>query len=280
MTTVANPRQAEAWNGPFGAHWATHHERYDTLVCGVNDALFAGAAIEAGDRVLDVGCGAGATTRIAARLAAHGHAVGVDISAPLLDRARALTAAEGVANVAYECADAQVHRFPSAGYDVAISRGGVMFFGNHAAAFRNLARALRPGGRLAFVCPRQAGPDSEEVRAFELFGKLLGEPDTDTAAAQIAMASLSDPTRIREVLQRYTDYEKVAVEPVAVETVWGRDAADAVDFLLSRRTGTSVAADTRAALEDSLRPYETERGVRLRGAVWLVTATRPGARRQ
>ncbi|WP_369250177.1 class I SAM-dependent methyltransferase [Streptomyces sp. R41] len=286
MTRIANSAQAQAWNGPVGTHWATHQERYDAMVSGVNDALFAGAAISAGDRVLDVGCGAGATTRIAARLAASGHAVGVDISAPLLDRARAITAAEGVTNAAYELADAQIHPFPRAGYDVVISRGGVMFFADHAAAFRNLAGALRPGGRLAFVCPRPAGPHIEESRALGLFGKLLeggdgdGEgTDGDIAAAQVAMASLSDPARIREALQGYVD---VTVTPVGVDTTWGRDAADAVDFILSRTPGRTVDAGTRAALEDTLRPYETNRGVRLRGAVWLVTAraiTKDGEKR-
>jgi SAM-dependent methyltransferase len=273
MTPNANSAQAQAWNGPLGTHWAAHQERYDTMLAGVNDALFAGAAIGAGERVLDVGCGAGTTTRIAARLAASGHAVGVDISAPLLDRARAVTAAERVTNVAYELADAQVHPFPAAGYDVVISRGGVMFFADHAAAFRNLARALRPGGRLAFICPQPAGPDAEESRALSLFGKLLDDPDPDTVAAHVAMASLSDPARIREVLHGYDD---VTVSPVELETVWGRDASDAVGFILSRTPGgRTVAADTRATLEDTLRPYETDRGVRLRAAVWLVTARTP-----
>lgn len=159
MTQIANFDQARAWNGAVGNHWASHRERYDTLVSGLNAALFDAAAITAGERVLDVGCGAGATTRIAGRLAAHGHAVGVDISAPLLDLARATTTVEGVTNVAYEFADAQTHPFPPAGYDVLISRGGVMFFADHVAAFRNLARSLRPGGRLAFVCPQPAGPE-------------------------------------------------------------------------------------------------------------------------
>ncbi|MFF2511164.1 class I SAM-dependent methyltransferase [Streptomyces sp. NPDC058086] len=269
MTQIANFAQARAWNGTLGNHWASHHERYDTLVSGLNTALFDAAAIASGDRVLDVGCGAGATTRIAGRLAAHGHAVGVDISAPLLDRARATTAAEGVTNVAYEFADAQIHPFPAAGYDVLISRGGVMFFSDHAAAFRNLSRSLRPGGRLAFVCPQHAGPEAEESRALSLFGELLDEPDAATVAVQAAMASLSDPARIREVLHGWDD---VTVTPVATETTWGRDAADAVRFILSRAPGRTVDADTRAALQDTLRPYETDRGVRLRAAVWLVKA--------
>ncbi|MFG2475897.1 class I SAM-dependent methyltransferase [Streptomyces fagopyri] len=274
MTRIAGSVQAQVWNGPLGSHWAAHHARYDALVSGLDDALFEGAAIAAGDRVLDVGCGAGATTRTAGRLAAHGHAVGVDISAPLLDRARAATVAEDVTNVAYELGDAQTHRFPAAGYDVVISRGGVMFFADHAAAFRNLARALRPGGRLAFVCPQPAGPHVEESRALSLFAKLLDAPDAHTVAAQTAMASLSDPARIREVLE---GWDEVSVTPAGTEAVWGRDANDAVGFILSRTPGRVVDAVTRKALEDTLRPYETDRGVRLRAAVWLVTAKRSPA---
>lgn len=303
-----NSRQAAAWNGPVGSHWATHHERYDTMLSGVNDALFEAAAIGAGDRVLDVGCGAGVTTRIAARRAAHGHAVGVDISAPLLDRARESTASEGITNAAYEQADAQIHPFPKAGYDIAISRGGVMFFADHTAAFTNIARALRPGGRLVFVCPQPVGQETEESRTLGLFAKLLaerterterrhradrteltdeGDPEgsaqaeapgaseaaADAAAARAAMASLSDPARVHEVL---TVYEDVTVTPVPVEAVWGQTPADAVDFMLSRTPDRAVSAKTRASLEEVFRPHATEYGVRMRAGVWLVTAVRPG----
>ncbi|MEU6766280.1 class I SAM-dependent methyltransferase [Streptomyces sp. NPDC046853] len=282
-----NSRQAAAWNGSVGTHWATHHDRYDTMLSGVNDALFEAAAIGAGDRVLDIGCGSGVTTRIAARRAAHGHAVGVDISAPLIDRARASTASDGITNAAYERADAQVHAFPAAGYDVAISRGGVMFFADHTAAFTNIGRALRPGGRLVFVCPQPVDQDTEESRTLGLFAKLLAQeedgreaspqpvpPDdaADAAAARTAMASLSDPARIHEVL---TAYEDVRVSPVPVQAVWGATPADAVDFILSRTPGRTVGGRKRASLEELFRPHATERGVRMRAGVWLVTAVRP-----
>ncbi|GAA5210569.1 class I SAM-dependent methyltransferase [Streptomyces thinghirensis] len=280
MNVAAEPRRAEAWNGPAGAHRAGHQDRYGAMRCdalrydampaGVNDALFGAAAVAPGDRVLDVGCGAGATTRIAARLAAPGYAVGVDVSAPLPARARASTAVEGIANATYECADARVRAFPAGGYDVVVSRGGVRFFADRAAAFRNLVRALRPGGRLAFVCPRPPGPESEQGRAL---ARLVDErTGPDPVAARTAMASLSDPARVREAL---AGYEEVTVVPVTVETVWGRDVRDAAEFLLSRVPGGALPASRLAGLEEALRPFHTGTGVRMRADVWLVTAIRP-----
>ncbi|MFC8870516.1 class I SAM-dependent methyltransferase [Streptomyces sp. NPDC057148] len=242
MTFLANPRRAEAWNDPVGAHRAAHQDRYDAILTGANDALFEAAAIDPGDRVLDVGCGFGATTRTAARLAAPGHAVGIDVSAPLLERARANTAAEGLENVSYVCADAQVHPLPAGGYDVVVSRGGVLFFADRAAAFRNLARALRPGGRLAFVCPRPAGPRWE------------------------------DTERVREALAGFAE---VTVEPVTVEVVRGRDMPDAVEFLLSPLPGGALPASRLAGPEEVLLPFAAGRRPLTRAGVWLVTAVRP-----
>ncbi|MFH8238608.1 class I SAM-dependent methyltransferase [Streptomyces sp. NPDC018321] len=242
MTFVANPCRAEAWNDPVGAHRTAHQDRYDAMPAGANDALFEAAAIGPGDRVLDVGCGAGATTRTAARPAAPGHAVGIDVSAPLLERARVNTAAEGIENASYVCADARVHPFPAGGYDVVVSRGGVMFFADHAAAFRNLARALRPGGRLAFVCPRPPGPHWE------------------------------DTERVREVL---AGFEEVTVDPVTVEAPWGRDVPDTVEFLLSPLPGGALPASRLAGPEEVLLPFVAGRRPRTRAGVWLVTAVRP-----
>jgi ubiquinone/menaquinone biosynthesis C-methylase UbiE len=168
---------------------AVRQARYDALGSGAHDALFAGAGVKLADRVLDVGCGTGATTRIAARLAARGHVVGVDTDAPLLRSARKRTDEEKIRNAAYIQADAEVHPFPRAGYDVVVSRGAVMFFTDPVAGFGNLWRTLLPGGRLAFVCPR----------------------------------SLSDPDRIREILR---SYENITVRPVPVATAWRGDTTD------------------------------------------------------
>ncbi|MFC9245516.1 class I SAM-dependent methyltransferase [Streptomyces sp. NPDC057136] len=265
---------AAAWNGPLGAHWADHSDRYDAMLSAFDGPLIDAAALEAGDRVLDIGCGSGAMSRMAARRTVRGRVVGVDISAPLLDRARALTDSRQYPSVEYELGDAQVHPFLPGGYDVAISRGGVMFFADHIAAFTNIAGALRPGARLALVCPQPAPPEGEERKALGLLASLLGRDHPVEGAVASAMASLSAPERIHQVLAA-AGFEEIRTTPVVAATHWGKDAADAVDFFVSRTPGTTVSDEVRAAMLDVLLPHETPGGVLLRAGVWVVSARRP-----
>jgi len=277
---IVNTAQAEAWNGYEGGHWAAHQSRYDAVNSGFNDPLLAAAAIGEHDRVLDVGCGNGQLTRLAARRARFGHATGLDLSAPMLERARATAAEEGVANVTFERGDAQVHPFPAGAFDVAVSRFGAMFFADPVAAFANVGRALRPGGRAAFLSLRDiAGSDLGAVFA-ALGGHLPPAPAPERDAP--GPESLADPDRIRTVL---TDagFTDVAPAPVEATQVWGRDASDAAEFLggwgpvrsILDQVDAGLAARARDALTVALRRFEGDGAVRLRGTAWLTTATRP-----
>ncbi|MEV4976619.1 class I SAM-dependent methyltransferase [Streptomyces scopuliridis] len=278
MQPIANTQQAQAWNGPEGAYWADRYDRFDQLNGGFNDALFTAAAINEHDRVLDIGCGAGQTTRRAARQARSGQALGIDISAPMLERARAVAAEEGVTNAAFEEGDAQIHPFPPGGCDVVISRGGVMFFADHVAAFTNIGRALRRGGRLAFICPQLPDPDGQSAQVFAPVNALMREP----SPAARGMMSLSDPARVHEVLTA-AGFAEVTTTSVAGPVHWGRDADDAAGFFFAMSpvrfnldsVPEQVTARAREQVTTALRRYETPEGVRLRGAVWLVAATRP-----
>ncbi|MDH6461365.1 SAM-dependent methyltransferase [Micromonospora sp. A200] len=278
METVVNSHQAQAWNGYEGRHWARHHDRYDAVNAGFNAPLLAG--VRPGDRVLDVGCGNGQLTRLAARRAGDGHAVGIDLSAPMLDRARAGAAAEQVGNVRFIQGDAQVHPLPDAAFDVVLSRFGVMFFADPVAAFGNLARALRPGGRLAFVCLDDIR-HSDLGRMFAALAAHLPHPGTDGTGAAEPL-SLADPAVVERVL---TDagLTGAACVPAEASQLWGRDAVDAGEFLAGwgpvrhqlDRVDAATAGRARAALTDALRAHEGPDGVRLRGTAWLVTAHRP-----
>ena len=149
---IVNVEQAEAWDGPEGEYWAIHQARFDSMIQPYHERLMAVAAIAPGERVLDIGCGNGRTSRDAARAAGPGGAaLGVDLSGPMLERAEQLAKDEGLGNVRFEQADAQVHPFEPGGFDLAMSRFGVMFFADPPAAFTNIASAVRSGGRLAML---------------------------------------------------------------------------------------------------------------------------------
>jgi SAM-dependent methyltransferase len=277
MPPIVNTHHAEAWNGWEGDLWARNPDRYDGMMGGVNDGLLGAAAIGSSERVLDVGCGTGQTTLLAARRAANGRVIGIDLSAAMLERARASAAAQGLAHVEFIQGDAQVHPLRSDGYDVAISRSGMSLFADPVAAFANLARALHPGGRLAFTGPGPPNPGSDLARATAAVRPLLRRP----SPAQQGMGSLTDPERIRAVLAA-AGFVEVTTTPVDCAVVLGRDAADAAEFLFA--TGPyrynldgvagEVVARARADVEWALRAHETPEGVRLRRVDWLVTAMR------
>ncbi|MER5423282.1 class I SAM-dependent methyltransferase [Streptosporangium roseum] len=281
MSSIVNTEQADAWNGYEGNHWADHQDRYDAVNSGFNDHLLAAAAVGERDRLLDVGCGNGQVTRLAARRARLGHATGIDLSAPMLRRARACAADEDVANVTFERGDAQIHPFPDAGFDVAVSRFGIMFFADPVAAFANIGRALRPGGRLAFLSLREMG-DNDLGPVFTAMAEYLPARPATTGPGAPGPESLADPGRIREVLTG-AGFEAVTSVPVDAPQLWGRDAEDAAAFLgawgpvrfILDQVDPAAAARARDALTEALRAHEEPGAVRLRGAAWLVTATRP-----
>jgi SAM-dependent methyltransferase len=277
---VANVEQAEAWNGDNGAHWAGRRDRYEAMLAPYAARLLTAAAIAPGETVLDVGCGCGQTTVLAAARANPGQVKGVDLSAPMLAQARTRAAAEGVANAVFEQADVQAAALGQEVFDVAVSRFGVMFFDDPDAAFRAVRRALRPGGRLAFLCWQQeAGNDYSTVARDALAPFGPKPPPVEPGAP--GPFSLADPDRIRRLLEG-AGFTAVGTQAVT-EALWvGADAEDALDFFLTKpssRRGlkdadAATAAAARAALHEALALHPAPDGVRLASAAWVVTATR------
>ena len=276
--TIVNSDQARAWNGYEGRHWAKHQDRWDIVNSGANEPLFAGAAIAEDDHVLDIGCGNGLTSRLAARAASRGDVLGIDLSQPMLERARTTAALEGLTNVRYEHADAQVYPFEPTSLDVAISRFGVMFFADPLAAFANIRRALRPDtGRLAFVSMGELR--NNELRTpFAALAPYLSAPPTVSGDA--GPFSLSDPSHIRELLT-LAGFRDVSTSAIELSMRFGEDAADAAQFLISagpvhaalEHVDAAVLQQAIDAVTAALQPFETSDGVRLRGSHWLVRAS-------
>ncbi|MFB7995230.1 class I SAM-dependent methyltransferase [Streptomyces sp. NPDC056002] len=316
MPRIVNVDQSQAWNGYEGEHWARNQDRWDAVNAGFDQPLLDAAAIRPGERVLDVGCGAGTTTRLAARRAGpDGRALGVDLSGPMLARAEETTREEttqegatrlgstregttrqkGAVDIGFERGDAQIHPFPNGAFDVAISRFGVMFFADPVAAFANVRRALRPGGRLAFVCA--AEPEGNDwLRAVAGLRGILpvgdfAAPGERDASRGPGMFSLADPDATRGVLSG-AGFAGIEVRRVEGYGLWGRDAGDAAAFLLDSGPGRHLTEQVEGevrelahrTLTNTLRAYERtgdgaadgKGGVRMRSVGFLITAHNPG----
>jgi SAM-dependent methyltransferase len=280
VSEIANVDQAESWDGNEGAHWSKHADAYDAGLRVHLDLLRGAAAIAPNEAVLDIGCGNGTSTLVAARDASPGRAVGVDLSSAMLARARATAEAQGLANVSFVQADAQVHRFEPDAFDVAISRFGVMFFVDPVAAFTNIARALKPGGRISWIIWRSL-PENElffEVRRAISLGRDFPEP----AAGVPNPFALADTDFTRRTLAA-SGFVDTGFEPCDAPYFAGADADAAYAYLSGLGFTRFATADLddadRARAFDALRAtveaHETTDGVVFGSACWLVSARRP-----
>jgi SAM-dependent methyltransferase len=269
---------ADAWDGPAGEHRVKYADLIEAQVRRPNERFRAVAAVGARDRVLDIGCGTGESTRDAARAAVDGDVVGVDLSAAMLALARRLSEEQGLRNVSFLRADAQKYEFSAASFDLCVSRFGSMFFDDPVAAFTNIGRALRPGARLVLLVwqDRDHNEWSTAIRS------ALGAPVPAPPPTGPNPFSLADPVVAEGILTEagFVDFATVDVrEPV----FYGRNSEIARDFALgfpSTRDLLAVldASTTESVLERlraTLAAHDTGDGVYFDSAAWIISARRP-----
>ncbi len=281
--SIANTDQAERWNsGEDVAHWVTNQARYDRMNEPFAALILAAAAPWAGSHVLDVGCGCGGTTLGAARLIAPGQAVGIDLSGPMLARARAGAEAADIGNAVFQQGDAQVHPFEPARFNAVISRFGIMFFADPVAAFANIRSATRPAGRLVFACWQPLAANEWLLVPGAALAEHVLPPAGFGSGDGPGMFAFSDPDRPRQILAAagWRDIQ-ITSEHTSILVGGGGTVEDAVEFLrtgsMSRTMLAGADAGTVgravASVRAALAPYADADGVRMGAAVWLVQAT-------
>ena len=273
-----NADQIAYWNSAAGERWLRFQHRMDALFEPITTAALARAAARGGEHVIDIGCGCGETLlHLARAVGERGSVLGVDVSQPMLGLAAERVAAEDLRNVRVALADAAAYAFePRA--DLVFSRFGVMFFDQPSLAFANLGRALRPGGRLSFVCWRSR--DDNSWASLPLHAALPHlpplEPVDPSAPGPFAFA---EPERLRTILWD-AGFAQVSLDRFDVKVNIGGELPSAIDLstqmgLLGRLFATVDAATQhriRDAVARALEPHTTPQGVMLDASVWLVAA--------
>lgn len=274
-----NADQIAYWNGPGGRHWTERQQLQDVVLGPVSEVLIDRAAVRAGEAVIDVGCGCGATSfDLLKKVGPNGHVIGVDISEPMLGRAREL--APTGAPIEFVLADATVYPFAPESTDLLFSRFGVMFFAQPSDSFANMRKALRPNGRLVFACWRTPRDNPWMMlglqEAYKHVPKLPEMKPDDPGPF-----SFASEDRVRRILGE-AGFTNVGMERIDlsldIATGCGLEAAIETTLAIgpTSRALENQPADkiqaTTQSLRTALAAHQKGETVPLGGSIWIVTA--------
>ncbi len=276
-----NQEQADYWSAEPGQKWLTHEAALDATLAPVLEQVLAQAALQPGERVLDVGCGTGASVlAVSAQVGAQGAVLGLDISDPLLRRGAVRAA--GLEQARFLLADAQTHDFEPVSFDALISRFGVMFFADPAAAFANMARALRPGGRMVFAAWASLPKNPFFTIGVEVATARLGKP-APMPPGQPGPLAFQDQAMVCELLAR-AGLQAIRTEEVALHLTPPGTSAEVASVLSRVGPTYRIMAELNATPEDAaaIEAGMAERfatmagpdGVQIPAAVNMFSATR------
>ena len=277
----SNAAQIAYWNDKAAVTWTAFQERLDTLFAPITTLAVDAAAPAPGEHAIDVGCGCGATVlALAERVGPTGQVLGVDVSEPMSARARERIAAAGLGNAKVILSDAATHSVTQVDTDLLFSRFGVMFFTDPVAAFANLHRAMRPGGRLLCAAWRPLADNQWFNVPLQAARPLLApQPPVDPNAP--GPFAFANPDRTLGILAS-AGWRDASMTPhdVPMRFAPAGQIEEATDFathigLLARilaEEGPETRARVRAAVAAALKPHDSAAGINLSGSIWLISA--------
>jgi SAM-dependent methyltransferase len=277
-----NAEQITYWNEQSGQKWVELEALIDEQIADLGLAVMDRAKLAPGERVIDVGCGCGQTSlQLAERVGPGGSVIGIDISTVMLARAQERAAAYDLPQLRFENADAQTAALAALRADLVFSRFGVMFFADPPAAFANLRRALKPGGRLTFGCWQELKRNPWLLVPLLAAAEHVALPDPPAPDAPGPFA-LADPGRLRAILAS-AGFDTIGLEPCERELAVGGGGSleQAVRFLVQlgplgtvlRDADGPTRARATAAVREALAPFASHGAVRMKCAAWIVSAS-------
>ncbi|HWE99470.1 MAG TPA: methyltransferase domain-containing protein [Caulobacteraceae bacterium] len=285
MAGPGNADQIDYWNTVASKPWTHYQAQLDRQLDPLGRRAMQALAVQPGERVLDVGCGCGQTSvQLAEAAGSGGEVVGADISRPMLDVARQRTPPSGAAPLSFIEADAQEADLGQGRFDAAFSRFGVMFFADPKRAFANIGRALRPGGRLAFVCWRPFVENVWMSGPFYAAAAIVGAPAAPPTPRSPGPFAFAEAGYVEDILEAagFTDVSVAGHDAL----IGSGDAAATLDLslhvggplavALREQPGLTPAAAKAVAAWLATHAVRTGDQVRLPAAVWIVTGRRPG----
>ena len=279
--TTENAQQIADWNGPMGRQWAALQIDLDKVVAPFGAAALRAAAAQAGERVMDIGCGCGDTSmELAQMVGAQGAVLGVDVSQPMLEVARGRAQREGHGHLDFLEADASRVELP-AGQDLLYSRFGVMFFEHPDAAFVQLRKALRAGGRLAFVCWRTPRDNPWAMAPLVAARKAMGATPAPADPNAPGPFAFADEHRVRAILEG-AGFSDIGLARCDAPIVLGANPQAAAERAVSfgpaarfvKEAGSEHLKTIQDAIERALAAVAAADGsISLTGSTWVVTAS-------
>ena len=272
---ILHAEQVAYWNGSGAVRWVAKQQEMDASLAPVAEAALAQARVQPGERVLDIGCGSGATSiALAGLVGPAGHVTGLDVSGPMIELARRRSA--GTGHLDWMLADAATHDFPPGSVDLLFSRFGVMFFGDPVAAFANLRRALRPGGRLVFACWRPL-EENPWMRLPLQVVQTLVPPHPKRGGDEPGPFAFGDPERVTHILTgagfsapRCVRFDMDMVLGSSLDEVAEQATSSGAASRALQGQPETVKRAAELAVREALIPFFKSGKVALRGAVWLV----------
>ena len=277
-----NAKQIEFWNSPVGDSWTEMMDSQDRMLGPLGGAAMAAAEIALDDRVIDIGCGCGTTTlELARRVDPAGYVLGIDVSTPMLERARERAAREENSSIDLQNRDAATYQFEPHSFDRAYSRFGVMFFADPAAAFSNIRAALKSGGRLAFVCWQPLELNPWMAKTISAATQYLERPDPPGPDDPGPFA-FREPDRVNGILFD-AGFTGIEITPNRLALEFGADIESAASKLTQlgpmaqpiAQATEDIQARIRADLAAAIEDYLTDDGLKIDSATWIVSAENP-----